>query len=124
MFPVAAKKRLLASLLAGALLLCHGVFGTHHLLPNVPVSAHPAHGYHAIVGHEAPERGTDHPTTTGYFATLLAFALGTLFWLLLRNARAWSGVTVPRRHFARPLPPTFFHSPRGPSPPLLRVFRL
>lgn len=126
MFPVAAKKRVLASLLAVALLLCHGVFGVHHLIPSPPIFAGSAEGHTSAAGHDVPthERSADHSMSAGYFATLLAVALGTLLWLLLRNARAWSRIIAPDPHFARPLARIFLHRPRGPSPPMLQVFRL
>lgn len=114
--------RLLALLLIGALLLCHGAFGSLHQFHgadeiNLIFAEHAQHQQE----HEAPD--FDPPLATDYFAAFFAL----LFWLaysLLRRRSvvrfAPPGASVTRR----PVPAEISNLPRGPSPPLLQVFRL
>ena len=114
----------LSVLLAGALLLCHGIFGALHLVCDPPVCAaaagHPA-GHESGAGAAAGvhEHPADHGTGTGYFA-VVAGLLTLLLGLLPRSAppRVGTGAdrpTVPRRTSA------VFRPARAPT---LQVFRL
>lgn len=58
-----------------------------------------------------------------YFAVFLAVLLGLVLWLLLKGARLWGRVTAPFVFGLRLRPPVF-HPPRGPTLPVLQVFRL
>ena len=137
----------LALLLAGALLICHGLFGASHVVAHgeappqgvAPVAdEHPREmerpmaapsGAHHAAGHAAGKTGTDGtPTgtpigTAEYFAVLLALAGAALLATVVCVGRsafldpAWAVVSGRRVSGAR-----FFS--RGPSPPLLQVFRL
>lgn len=148
----------LALLLAGALLICHGILGASHVLvhgqthgqthgttavagvsaaderahePEDAASGDAAHGTHhdAAVGPPPDTGGAGgaHETApvgaTEYFAVLLALAGAALLAALFVSGRA------PRARRARPMPTprrgeVLRHLARGPSPPLLQVFRL
>ncbi len=116
----------LSVLLAGTLLLCHGIFGALHLVCDPPVCAgaaeHPA-GHELTAGaagvHEHP---ADHGAGTGYFA-VVAGLLGLLLGMLPRGAPPRVGIgtdrpTVLRRASA------VFRPARAPTLPTLQVFRL
>ncbi len=105
-----------------ALLFCHGAFGYAHQLP--PADAHTAHVAHASGGQQP---GVDQSASGlhvggAYFATLLLLLFGTS---LLLGGGVSVGAKLPAPtlrmggHEARGLPP-----PRGPTLPLLQVFRL
>ena len=124
-------------LLVGALLLCHGVLGYAHqnechgvceAAESVPRSS-PAHDAQEGLGHGpagqledgsggAPESGQ---APGGYFAVVLAM-FGAAFLVLLR-ARRWRETAARILYRPRSLP-AFACLPRGPSLPLLQVFRL
>ena len=147
----------LALLLAGALLVCHGLLGASHVL--VHGQTHGATAVAAVLAaDERPHEPEDAPTAalgdvargahdrahdsappeTGgaavthetapvgcaeYFAVLLALAGAALLAAPFVSGRA------PLAHHGRPKPgprrgPSFRRSARGPSPPLLQVFRL
>jgi hypothetical protein len=120
------SERLLALLAIWALLLCHGVFGALHLIPD-PVLQPIAAGEHATTHHlsgahgGAPEeRPVPHHTDVEYFAVLLGTLLGALYlWLLLLSD--WVFTT---RRFVGSPPATVFNLPRGPTLPFLQVLRL
>ena len=116
----------LSVLLAGTLLLCHGIFGALHLVCDPPVCAgaaeHPA-GHELAAGaagvHEHP---ADHRAGTGYFA-VVAGLLGLLLGLLPKGAPPRVGIgtewpTVLRWASA------VFRPARAPTLPTLQVFRL
>lgn len=122
---------LLALLLAVALLFCHGFFGALHQLPG------PA-GYQLVAGKVVGEdhplshaRGhSDHRTSlhlghADYCAVVLVsvLLLGALARLLLSRAWRWRDVDA-ARFLGQLLPPCVPHRPRGPTAPLLQVFRL
>jgi hypothetical protein len=58
-----------------------------------------------------------------YFAVFLLAFLGLILGLLLKGARIWSRVTAPLL-FNRRLRLSISHPPRGPTLPVLQVFRL
>jgi hypothetical protein len=120
------SERLLALLAIWALLLCHGVFGALHLIPD-PVLQPIAAGEHATTHHLSgahggvpEERPVPHHTDVEYFAVLLGTLLGALYlWLLLLSD--WVFTT---RRFVGSPPATVFNLPRGPTLPFLQVLRL
>jgi hypothetical protein len=112
----------LAFLLAVVLLLCHGVFGVHHLLPDRagPVD----HGERSPLligeGESQGQPSEDGPAGEEYFAVLIVVLLGLV---VLRDVGPRYRVSVSRSY--EPLPrPLFLPPQRGPTAPLLRVFRL
>ena len=130
---------LLTSLLAAALLLCHGLFGASHQVFSALHTEHSAHGHSshahtshadshgAVVGELAPMQhqsggGEGHLGYVAYAAALLVISLGAVLWLL-GAGRTWtkSGLSsFPKRA----VPPKFLRPLPGPSPALLQVFRL
>ena len=114
---------LVALALAGALLMCHGLLGASHVLVHGGAVSHAGghaawetapHGAQSPLG---PAEGPD------YFAVLIALAGAALLLAASRRAsRAPAGPGFPKvlrlRRFA------FLPLPRGPSPPLVQVFRL
>jgi len=122
-------ERLSALLLIWALLLCHGVFGSLHLVPD-PALQPSLPGEHATTHLPSHAHGVaapgEHPPShhAEYFAVLLGTFLGGLaLWSLLENDR-WSDGTSSARRFAGSPPATVFNLPRGPTLTLLQVFRL
>ena len=118
----------LSVLLAGALLLCHGVFGVVHLICDPPqcvaAAEHaPEHRVaHAGAAAGAHEHPTGHGASTGYFA-VLAGLLGLLVGLLPKHATSRIGIDTRRLPVVRRAPDVF-RPARGPTPPVLQVFRL
>jgi hypothetical protein len=116
----------LSVLLAGALLLCHGFFGTLHLVCHLPQCAD--HGEHAAE-HQAAAGGPGdahrHPAGSGssiaYFA-VLAGLLGLFLGLLPKRTPLRARLGMPwaaalrRASYA-------FHPPPTSTPPQLQVFR-
>ena len=121
-------RQLLALLLVGTLLLCHGVFGVLHLCPSSHASASHGHEHHspADTGTVDHEHAVCHLMDAAhYFAVFLVAILGLVLGLLLRGARLWGSVTTPLAfYFYRRLRPSISHPPRGPTLPVLQVFRL
>ena len=122
MKPRSAKH--LSVLLAGALLLCHGVFGVVHLICDPPQCVAAAeHGMaHAGAAADAHEHPVGHGASTEYFA-VLAGLLGLLVGLLPKHATSRIGIGARRLPFVRRAPDVF-RPARGPTPPVLQVFRL
>ena len=120
----------LSVLLIGALLFCHGVFGSLHLLcypPQCIGGAEHAAEHHAGTvgdshGHSA-DHGIGHGISAGYFAVLVSSLLGLLLGLLPKGAPLRMGpgarwpVVLSRVPAVMRLPPT-------PTPLILQVFRL
>lgn len=110
-----------ALVLIWALLLCHGAFGTLHLIPD-PALQPTLAAEHATTHHSSHE----HPAASHhaeYFAVLLGTLLGALYLrLLLLNHRRDRASSAYR--FASSPPATFSNLPRGLTLPLLRVPRL
>lgn len=119
----------LVVLLVGALLLCHGVLGFAHEISchgcypsDLPANVSPAGHEHGSSGDTTGDDPAGGHTFTGYFGITLAL-FGAILGLLLR-ARKWRWVASPRLYY-RPHPlPTLARLPRGPTLPLLQVFRL
>ena len=125
MKPPSAK--LLSVVLAGALLLCHGVFGVVHLICDPPQCVAAGHApehraAHAGVTAGAHEHSAGHGTSTEYFA-VLAGLLGLLLGLLPKGAASRVGGGARRPPVVRRASDRFSPA-RGPSPPSLQVFRL
>ena len=137
----ARRGRLVATLLAVALLFCHGAFGALHQF-SLQSSEHSG-GHHApaaapaAMDHQtehqalAPPTSTDHQT--GHQGGPLAHAdyAAVLFVVLLGAALALFSVRSPVRSLTvaahspgRGLVPFSPRLPRGPTLPLLQVFRL
>ena len=118
----------LSVLLIGTLLLCHGIFGTLHLVCHVPQCADDgehAGEHQAAAGGLGDAHGqpAGHGSSTAYFAVLVVGLLGLLLGLLpkgapLRIAPGTDWPVVLRRV------PTVFRPPPTPTPLTLQVFRL
>ncbi len=120
--------------LIGALLLCHGILGFAHQdschggceaaeLVHSSTSAHDS-GHADGQEEEYGSGGAPHAGQVpgGYFAVVLALFGAVLLGLLLGvRARRRTEVLRPYRSCALP---AFALLPRGPTPPLLQVFRL
>jgi hypothetical protein len=104
----------------GALLLCHGAFGSLHQFKGLVLSEQPTVEHTSHHEEHGPPDG--HPVGAhDYAAALFALLLGMIYGFLRREAKdAFSAL---RRTGSLP-PPGLFHLPRGPSPPLSQVFRL
>lgn len=114
--------RPLVFLLAISLLLCHGVFGTHHLLPDHAGPADQGEWSPLLVGEGASQGqpSEDGPVGEEYFAVLLVVLLGFVV-LLVVGLRDRVSISRSYESFPRML---FLPPPRGPTAPLLQVFRL
>lgn len=116
----------MAIFLAFALLLCHGVlWGLHHCPDSQLSSAHQSHEHHLLAGngvvdHEEP--GCHLGGGADYFIVLLATFLGLALGLLLKGVWPYK-VTAPFTS-GRRLHALVMHPPRGPTVPVLQVFRL
>lgn len=129
MFPFSERRisRGLVGLSIVCLVLCHGVFGALHLF-SAPLASPAPTGEHVAEygpteGHDAAgDHAQQHGVVVAYFAVLLGLLVGVTF-LLLRNARQWCQVHAPRL-FGDRLPTMVPNLPRGPTAPLLQVFRL
>ena len=117
----------LSVLLAGALLLCHGIFGTLHLVCHLPQCAD--HGEHAAE-HQAAGGGPGdahrhpavHGSSTAYFA-VLAGLLGLFLGLLSKRTPLRVRLGMPWAAALRRASYTF-HPPPTSTLPQLQVFRL
>jgi hypothetical protein len=122
-----SRGRVLALLLVGTLLLCHGVFGVVHLCSTPTAHTHQTHEHtsfadETVIDHE---QQVSHLTGAEYFAVLFTALAGLVLGMLVKGARSWSHIAS-FRSSERHLPPFFFHSQRG-GPlklPILQVFRL
>ena len=120
-------RQLLALLLVGTLLLCHGVLGVLHLCstptiaPTHQTHEHPSFEDATLIGHDHP---MCHLAGAEYFVVLFTVFLGLVLGLLLKGARLWGRVASLRT--SKPyLSPLVSHPPRGPTNlPVLQVFRL
>ena len=120
--------RLLALLAIWALLLCHGVFGSLHLICYPPQCAGDA-GHQTVAGAigDAHKHSADHEisheVSTGYFAVLVSSLLGLFLGLLPKGAPLRIGLTAHWPVVLRPVP-TVLRPPPTPTPLTLQVFRL
>ncbi len=120
-------ERFLTALLVVALLLCHGALGGLHQVsakPAVPEQAHHVSADEAMSPqeHQGGHQGS-HPLSSSDYAAALSVVLllGAVLVLVL------SGGLTRRpelRILERVLPPPGFRPIRGPTAPLLQVFRL
>ena len=126
----AGRDRLVAALLVLTLLLCHGALGAMHQVSSQTVECPGEHagGHHtttagspAAAGHAghhgAPVAHADYAAAV--FVVLLGAALA-----LFSGRFAARGLTASRRVFGRVHASSFLRPPRGPTLPLLQVFRL
>ena len=124
---------LLALLLAGALLLCHGLYGASHQVFATLHAEHSSHAYTAhsdtygaVVGEQPPVKhqggdGEGHLGHVAYAAALLVISLGAVLWLL-SGGRTWTrGALFSLSKWAVPL--GVLRPPPRPTL-LLQVFRL
>jgi len=125
-----SRRRLLALLLLGAVLGCHGFFGASHQIHQISNSdmlAVTGHASHAVMQEADEGRFTGLHGDLGldamaYAAVLLALSLGALLWLL-GSARARIAILV-RPPAGGRFPRLVPHPARGPTPAVLQVFRL
>src|ERR671933_2105829 len=93
------RRGLLALLLVGTLLICHGVFGALHLCSAPPVLSvhqdhqHPLSAEAGAVHHEQPGCHLVHAAE--YFAVFLAGFLGLIFGRVLKGASLWASLSTP-----------------------------
>jgi hypothetical protein len=124
----------LALLLAAALLLCHGVYGAYHQVHQTSAGAsqqhapgHAPHEGHAAAsgahtaGH-AEGQEDDCSGCVAYSAVLLVLFLGALI-ALQRGARLRTSTAAHTPFLLGPVP-AVLHAARGPTLPVLQVFRL
>jgi hypothetical protein len=119
----------LSVLLAGAVLLCHGVFGSLHLVCDplewcIGGVHHSAEHQTSTGAGDAHEHPTGHDVSTAYFAVVVLGLLVLILRLLPKCAaglRIWLG-----RHWPAVLRrvPGVLRPPPTPTPPVLQVFRL
>ena len=131
--PGSLRRGLVPAVLVVALFLCHGVLGGLHQAcgPAASEQAHQAAvtgGAAALQGHSqehSPDHRAGHPiSSSDYEVALLVFlVLGTVAALLLGGARL-RGPTARSVTTGRIPPPPLLPPPRGPTAPLLQVFRL
>ncbi len=131
-----SRRELLALLLVGALLLCHGAYGALHqfhqtsgsaLLPAAEQSSHSSHAHtHGAVDGEHPgAAGEGCLGCVPYAAALLVIFLGTATVWFQSASRGWTKGVAASPSSIRPSPPGVLHPARGPTlPASLQVFRL
>ena len=122
-----ARNTPLAQLVVGALMLCHGVFGSLHLCPTPHVATNHVHEHHSSTQTGAATHN-DYPLchvghAAEYFAVLLAGFLALILGLVLKKASLSSKLSTPLI-VERRLHPVGLHLSRGPTLPLLQVLRL
>ena len=138
----AGRDRLVAALLALALILCHGALGAMHQVSSWTVEDEG--GHHAAttvssagVGHTAHHGATAGPSVVvghaghhggpvahaDYAAALFVVLLGAAL-ALFPGRFATLNLAASRRVFGRVSPHSSLRPPRGPTLPLLQVFRL
>ena len=129
-----SSRVLVALLLAGALLLCHGLYGASH---QVVAALHAEHSSYDHTSHaDAHEMGIGEQTPVehqggdggvhlghiAYAAALLVISLGAVLWLL-SGGRTWIRVSLSLLP-TRVVLPDLLRPPPRTSPTLLQVFRL
>ena len=122
------RGRLVAALLIFALLLCHGALGALHQASSKAVE-HDAGGHHAHTAAQpvSADHGVGHHdgpiAHTDYAAVLFVVLLGAAF-LLLSDRFVARSLAVSSRTSGRVPSTLALLLPRGPTLPLLQVFRL
>ena len=121
------RAKVLALLLVGALLLCHGIYGVVHLCSASSVSVPEGHEYSnlaqmGMVDHE--DHPSCHPEGAESFAVLFASFLGLVLGLLLEGARPYGNKVATSFALDLRLRPSVPYPPRGPTLTVLQVFRL
>lgn len=113
-----------------ALLLCHGVYGVAHQVHQVPGATDHHHGAgHAAHG-DGPGIVGGHPGQydegcfgcVAYAASLFVVSIGAVLWLL-RGGPSWDEGNAAMLSPVRG-PGSALHPARGPTLPVLQVFRL
>ena len=129
-----SSRVLLALLLAGALLMCHGLYGASHQVFATLHAEHSSHAHtphadtHGVrVGEQPPVEhqngdGERHLGHVAYAAALLVISLGAVLWML-SGGRTWTR-GVSSTFSKRVVLLVVLRSPPRPSPALLQVFRL
>lgn len=123
------RRVLLSFLLAGALLVCHGVLWVSHACSAPPVSSAGSQAFdsHSFVDGGAVEHeqtGCYTQIATDHFAVLLTAFFGLIvLGLLSGTARSWIIGDKPRV-FGRRSRTYALNPPRGPTLSLIQVFRL
>jgi hypothetical protein len=120
--------RQLSLVLIVALLFCHGVFGSLHLLCySTQCAGHAEHAaeHHAAAGArgDGPEHPGGHVTSTGYFAVLAFAFLGLLLGMLPGLAPLRLRLDARRPATLRQVP-AVVRPPPTPTRLTLQVFRL
>lgn len=120
----ASASKPLAFLVVVATLLCHGFFGALHLFPDgqVPATEVAAQGSPFAGAGDAHEESAVQSADKEYFAVLVMLVL--FLGLLLRRSGPWHGHAAPRSYFSPRTRLRVPHPARGPTAPLLQVFRL
>jgi hypothetical protein len=120
---------LLALILVGALLLCDGAFGSLHQVSAWPDVLAAEHSTHAVEGaatpdeHQKDNQGGGHQGVHHAYAAVLSAILLWALIRLLNAARLWDRLSA-SWSAGRYFPPVVFRLPRGPTSPVLQVFRL
>lgn len=123
----APASRALALLVVIALLLCHGFFGALHLLPaNRGPAPEIAAAQEATVAGAGSTHEDPAVPSVGkeYFAVLVVLLLGLFLRPLLRRIGPWCRRAAPRTYSGLRTRLRVAHPARGPTGPLLQVFRL
>ena len=119
----------LSVLLAGAVLLCHGVFGALHLVCDplewcVGGAQHSAEHQTAAGAGGAHEHHTDHGGSTAYFAVVALGLLGLVLRLLPKRAAGLRISLGTRWPAVLRRVPVVLRPPPTPALPVLQEFRL
>ena len=121
------RGRLVAALLIFALLLCHGALGALHQASSRAVDHAGGHHAHAAMQPASADHGLGHhggPVAHADYAAVLFVVLLVAALLLLSGRSAKRSLAVSFRASGR-IPWTLaLVPPRGPTLPLLQVFRL
>lgn len=126
-FTGTSASRPLALLVAVALLLCHGFFGAFHLFPTdqAPAPEIAAAQEATVVGVGSTHEDPAVPSVgEEYFAVLVVLLLGLFLGPLLKRTGPWCGHAATRTCSGLRARLRVAHPARGPTGPLLQVFRL
>ena len=112
------------ALLLVALLFCHGFLGALHQVCGPSEHSHPAGEHPSHTQGDSSDHPAAHLGCSEYAAVLISVLFGAIIALLLSGVRAWRKLHDSPRLLKRFLPPLILHLPRGPTAPVLQVFRL